>query len=224
MISSNRTLPVVVLTRNPNIDQRIAPILVAPQTLLTPVTKKVVTDAASCGAWVNRTLRRVRRTSVNGSTPGDMGHIVSIGYYPSLVLIEIVATFPPCGLRGSLQVGKKRKSTSIGLGGNIQKLDNDPDSASIFSKVIGNKIFNSSSDDLYLRCSMKFARDIIQTQAPQFMDLGLPAINTLYESGVLGTPTTKIQRPTDGSHWSAPDHVFGEATVAAMSAENSDHG
>ena len=32
-----------------------------------------------------------------------------------------------------------------------------------------------------------------------------------------------IRRPTDGSHWSAPDHVFGEATVVGMSESKSDH-
>ena len=27
----------------------------------------------------------------------------------------------------------------------------------------------------------------------------------------------------DGSQWSAPDHIFGEATAVGISAENSDH-
>ena len=55
------------------------------------------------------------------------------------------------------------------------------------------------------------------------MDTRLPTINTLDESGVLGTPTTRIRRMTDGTHWSMPDHVCGEATAVGMSASQPDH-
>ena len=54
---SNRTVPVVFLTMNPSINQRIAPFVVAPQTLLAPATEEVVTDTALGGAWTNRTPR-----------------------------------------------------------------------------------------------------------------------------------------------------------------------
>ena len=53
---SNRNIPVVVPTMNPRVDQSIMPILVAPQTLLTPAMKEVVTDLASGGVCVNRNL------------------------------------------------------------------------------------------------------------------------------------------------------------------------
>ena len=55
------------------------------------------------------------------------------------------------------------------------------------------------------------------------MDLGLLDIKTLNERGVLGTPATNILRLTDGSHWNALDHVFGEATAVGTSAEKSYH-
>ena len=70
---------------------------------------------------------------------------------------------------------------------------------------------------------LTFANDTIQTQAPHFMNMGLPSINTLNKISVLGTPATRILRPMYGSHLSAPDHVFGEATAVGMSAANSDH-
>ena len=70
---------------------------------------------------------------------------------------------------------------------------------------------------------MSFVNNPVQTQDPHFMDLGLLAINTLNEIVVLGTPDTMIQRPTDRFHWSAPDHVFSEATAVRMSAAKSDH-
>ena len=84
--------------------------------------------------------------------------------------------------------------------GNTQKLDavvdgkltDDLDYAYIFSKVIGHKLSDSSSDDLYSRCRVKLSDDVVQTQTPQFIDLRLPNINTLDESSVLSTPTTRI--------------------------------
>ena len=51
------------------------------------------------------------------------------------------------------------------------------------------------------------------------MNLGLPSINTLHESGVLGTPATRIRRLTDGYYYNSPDHFFGEVTAVGMSAE-----
>ena len=160
---SNLILPIIVPTINPRIYHRIAPIVVAPQTLLTPAANEVAADAVSGGAWENSTPQRVRRISVDGSTPCNMGHVVRFEHAPSPVLIGIFATSPPCGINRSLQVANKRQSTSPGLGGNTQKLDtvvegkfpNYMNSASIFSKAIGHKLIDSSSDDLYLRCRMK---------------------------------------------------------------------
>ena len=172
---------------NPRIDQRIASITVAPKTLLTPATKEIITDAASCGVWVNRTPRQVSLTAVGGSTPSDIGHAISIEHAPSPFLIVIFGTSPPCGMNGSLQVANKCQPTYPALVWNTQQLDdvvdgklpNDLDSASIFSKVMGYKLSDGSSDDLYLRYRMEFLADVVQTQTPQFMDMGLPAINTL---------------------------------------------
>ena len=83
---------------NPDIDQGIAPILLAPQTLLEPEKKEVVADAASGSAWVNRTLRQVIRTEVVGSTPGNIIHNVSVVEPFPPIIIGIIATSPPCGL------------------------------------------------------------------------------------------------------------------------------
>ena len=70
---------------------------------------------------------------------------------------------------------------------------------------------------------MNFLSNFVQTLAPQFVDLGLLSITILNESGALGTPVTRIRRPTDGYNWSAPGHVFGGATAVGMSAEKSDN-
>ena len=72
-----------------------------------------------------------------------------------------------------------------------RKLPIDLDSASIFSKVIGNKLYNNSSSEIYMRFSMSFAADLVQTQTLQLMDLGVLTINTLDEISGLSTLATK---------------------------------
>ena len=64
--------------------------------------------------------------------------------------------------------------------------------------------------------------NVIQTEAPKFVDLGILAINTSNKLGVIGPTDTMIRRPMDGYHWFMPDHVFGEATAVGMSAVRSD--
>ena len=152
----NWNLPVVIPTMNPRIDQSIVPIAVATKTLLKPETKEVVADATCGGAWVNMTLRQASRTGVYRSIPRKNCNSVIIKHSPYPLLIRIVSTYPPYGLRGSLQVVKKGQSTFPGLGGNTEKLDvvvdgnllNDLDYASIFSKVIGHKLSNVSSREI----------------------------------------------------------------------------
>ena len=104
-----------------------------------------------------------------------------------------------------------------------RKLPNNLNYVSIFIKLIGHKIYYGCSDDLYLRFRMNFEDDVVQTKAPQFMDMGILTINTSDEDSVLGTPATRIQSPTDGSHWSTPEHFFGEAAAVGISSEKSDH-
>ena len=48
------------------------------------------------------------------------------------------------------------------------------------------------------------------------MYMRFSTINTLDERNGLSNPATRIRRPADGSHWSAKDHVFGEATAVVM--------
>ena len=119
------------------------------------------------------TLQNVCSTGVDESTPGDIFNDVIVKHAPSQVLIGIVTNSPPCGLSRSLKVAKRQQSMPPGLGGNKRKLDavvdgNLPDdiySASIFRKVIGHKLSDSSSGGLYWRCRMNFTNYHIQNQA-----------------------------------------------------------
>ena len=162
--------------------------------LLTPATKEIFADTALGGAWTSRNPPLFIRTGVNGITPGDIGNAIGIVEPSSPNFIGIIGTSPSCGINVSQEVGDKRKSTSPSLVRQSQKLDavvdgNLPDKldlTSIFSKVIGDKIFESFSRDLYTCCRMNFTADPVQTQTPTFVDLGISTINSLDEgSGII---------------------------------------
>ena len=120
---SNQTISVVYPTMKLRIEQSIAPIVLAPQTILTPATKEVVADAASCGVWVNMNPRQLSRGGVNRSTRGNISNDVSVKSDPFPFLIVILATPPTFSLNSSLQIANKQESTSPTLVGNTQKLD-----------------------------------------------------------------------------------------------------
>ena len=230
---SNRTLPivpVVVPDMDPRIDNRITTMGGASNTILTHATKEVVADVTRGSVRVNRNPRHVSQTGRDNTIPCDTGLAVSYKPVPPSVLIGIPTIYPACETSGRSQVGKKRQSTSPDEVRNAQKLDttvdrkfpNDQDYASIFRRVIGHELSQGSSDYLYLSCLMNFSSNIVQSEAPQFVDLGLPAVNTSNEFCIISTPATRIRSPKDGSHWSAPDHVFGEATAVGISGARSD--
>ena len=141
------TIPVLPPPKNPG----IAVIRLTPMTLLRPTTKGIVMDMASGGAWTSGTPRKVSRTDVYGSTPGGMNNSISIVENSSPDLIIIIGTDPPCGLNLSQEVGDIRQSNSPGLVRKSQKLDavidgkfpDNIDLTSIFSKLIGEKIYNA---------------------------------------------------------------------------------
>ena len=54
------------------------PIVLAPQTLIMSVAKKLFADVTSGNAWTNWTPRQIIRTGVNRSTPGNIGHACGI--------------------------------------------------------------------------------------------------------------------------------------------------
>ena len=64
---------------------------------------------------------------------------------------------------------------------------------------------------------MDFTSNAVGTEAPNFLNLGLPAVNASDEFNTFGTPTTRFRRPLDVNHWYVPDHVFGEVTAVGMS-------
>ena len=70
---------------------------------------------------------------------------------------------------------------------------------------------------------MNFVNSSVQTKAPHSMYLGILAINISNKSNVIGTPDTRVQRPTDRYHWTALDNIFVKPAAFGMSAANSDY-
>ena len=198
---------------DPRIDTRIAMIVGVSHTISTPATKEVLADAARGSARVNQTLRHVRQTGRDGSTPCDTCMSISSKPDPSPVLIGSYNISPDCSISGSFQVGKKQQSNSPDKVRNAQKMDTAVDRklpddqyyASVFSKEIVRELYHVSSNYLYLFCRMNFLSSFFQTKAPHFVDLGILAINKSNELGVLGNTTTRIIMKTYVSHWLASD-------------------
>ena len=93
---------------------------------------------------------------------------------------------------------------------------------SISRKAICDKLSGGSSGDLYTCCRMNFTADPIQIQTPKFVDLGFSTINALDEVSDRITLSTRILRPIDGAHWSAPNQIFGGTTAIGVSEAKSD--
>ena len=56
-------------------------------------------------------------------------------------------------------------------------------------------------------------RYTILTESPNFMNLGLLYVHTSDELGSVFIPTTRIERPEDGSNCILPDHCIGVVTA-----------
>ena len=98
---------------------------------------------------------------------------------------------------------------------------NDGYYKSIFSKLLGQELPDSISSDIYLRYLMDFTSNAVRTEAPNFVNLGLPDVNASNEFNTFGTPATRFKRLMYGPHWSAPDHVLGEAMAVGISGTRS---
>ena len=76
--------------------------------------------------------------------------------------------------------------------------------APTWSKVIGSKLSDKSSTEVYSRCRMNLTRDAVLIKTPNFMNLGLSSVHTSDELGSIFIPTNIIGRLTDESNWILP--------------------
>ena len=101
------------------------------------------------------------------------------------VLIKGTNIFQICGIMGSQEILNKYGYigyAEIGVTQNCDasvdgNLTNNRDSAAIFSKVLGRELSDSLSTDIYFLCRVCFTSNSVGTKAPDFVHLGLPAVN-----------------------------------------------
>ena len=94
----------------------------------------------------------------------------------------------------------------------------------IFTEVIGDKLSNSYSQDLYTSFKMNLAADPVNIPTPLFVDLGLLKINSIDKGASICTPATKIQRTMNVAHGIVIDHIFVKTTAVRDNVrENSDY-
>ena len=183
---------------------------------MTPAVNKIFADETSDNMWTSRTPWQVIRVGVNKNTSGNIGHACGISETSSTDMIEIIGdTAQPCGLIVSQEIGDVWQSTSPDIK-NSNKLETsihqqytDNLVAPLnFTEVLGDKPFNSSSRYLYKCCKLKLTADTVNIPAPQFMDLGLSTINSMDKGASIWNPSTRVGRPMDVTHGSAPDHIY----------------
>ena len=100
--------------------------------------------------------------------------------------------------------------------------DENGDPKATFSKLIGRKLSNNSSADVYSLCWVKFTRDAVLTKSPNFMNLGLSPVHASDEFVSFSIPNTRIGSPTDGYNWIPPVRCIGEVIADRMSRTRSD--
>ena len=89
--------------------------------------------------------------------------------------------------------------------------------------LIGDKLSDGYSRNIYIRSRMNLTEDTAQTQIPLFVHLGILNINVLDEGSGLSTLTIRIRSPTSGAHWSVPNHIFGETLAVGVRKAKSEY-
>ena len=208
------------------------PILLAPQTLMTPVAKKIFADATLGSVWTNRIPRQVISMGVNRTTPWNIDNACGISENSSPDLIGIIGdTDLPCGLNVIQEIGDIRRSISPYFikSNNLdtfinQQFTNNIFARPIFTEIIVDKLSDMSSGDLHTRCRMNLTEDPVNILALQFVDLGISTIDALDIISSLCALTTRVVRPTNAAHGSATNIIFGITTeVRDYVSTNSDY-
>ena len=81
-----------------------------------------------------------------------------------------------------------------------RKLSNYPIALPIITQVFGDKLSDISRRDLYTQCRVNLATESVNPVAPQFVNHGLSAVNTLNKSAGIWIPATIIIRSPDITH------------------------
>ena len=230
----NRLIPETIPVAIPPIDQTIAEDDAGSRETLHAhlmiLSKEIVTDAARSAAHVFQTPEDIRRNGTDDTTPGDRNTAIGSIRLAYPVRIGVITT-------GSLR--NTRSQDIISPRGSIgpqwsrysQPLDTSingvyfehRDPAPTWSKVIIHKFTEESNADVTSRCWMNLTRDVVLTESPNSVNLGLSSVHTSNELGSVFIPTTIIGTPRDVSNWLPPGHPIDEDTSNRVSRTGSEH-
>ena len=155
---NNQTLTIITTTIDPQVDNRVATYGGTSHSIATPTTKGVITNAARSSACIIWTPGHVRRTGRESTTPCNCNVAVRSPCDNRTVMIGCIVVSPTMGHSGSQDILNKRQSKYPRVRRNTQQFDasvdgnlaDDRDSKAIFSNVLGHKLSDSLSADIYL--------------------------------------------------------------------------
>ena len=211
----NRNLPLINKTIEPRITDMVATCGRTHHVLTTITMKGVITDAAWSSAHVLWTPGHISRTGRDATMSCDGYVVVRNPRDNRSVLIVDMVVPPTMGNSGSQEIIKKWQSTYLSVTRNSQKFDasvdrnltNDGYYAAIFRKVLGRKLSNSLSANIYSRYRVDFTSNSVGTEASDFVYLRLLAVNTSDEinpfctSVVLLTLRSALQDGKGATYW-----------------------
>ena len=181
---------------DPQIPDSIATCGGTPHAISMPTAKGVITDAACSSARILRNPQHVTRMGRDGTHQCNCDVVVSSPWDNRLVTIAGIVVPPTMVHSRSQGVLNGQQSISPSVSRNSQKSDasvdrnlaEDGDSTAIFIKVLGHKLYDSLSADIYSGFRVDFMSNAVGTKAPDFVHLGLPAVNSSDEFNTFGAP------------------------------------
>ena len=200
----NRTLLIITTTIDPRIPDRVKTCGGTTNALIMPTTKEVITDVARSSAHVLRTPGHVSRTGRDGTKPRNGYVVVRSPRDNGPVMIGATTVYPDCGIMGSLDILDKHGYTGSVEIRDTQKFDTlidgelaeDGDSNTIFSKLIGQELSHGSRADIYSLFRMDFMSNVVKTEVPNFVNLGLTAVTASDEFSTFCNPADRVRSPT----------------------------
>ena len=141
------------------IDNKVATCVGTPHALVTPTTKRVITDAAHRSAWVLWTPGHISRMGGTVLLRATSTLLYGPPEKTGQLLLELLASPPTMGHSWSLNVLNKQQPTSPSISRNTQQFDtsvegnfsDDRNYTPILSKVLGQELSDSLIADIYSR-------------------------------------------------------------------------
>ena len=225
----NRTIPVIILPIDPPIVGGVAESIGTLHACQRIVSKKIGTDAACSGTRVLLDPTVVNRRDTYRTIPRDRNTSRSLPRLTSPVRIgggtsvspdrtESKEISSPCGPISPVKFRNSQPFHTSINGNSSEHRYPMPN----FSKLIGRKLSENSSADVYARSQVNFTHDTVLAESPNFMNMGLSSVHRSDELGSFIIPSTIIIRPIDGYKCLPPVHLIFEVAASRMGRTRSE--